>query len=172
MRKRSLILFAVLAVAGIGLADFVWYSFRKPEGSFYGGLATNEWERELVKWEVSRPPCGLGGYTRWVTRRPCALNQLREKIGIPLNEEPSNLLLLNGDPNALPVLMELLKTHHPNTRRIAIEGIRRIGDPAIPAMPLLVEALEDTDSDMSCEAAATLMRWDKVTVYRWLGIEK
>jgi hypothetical protein len=73
------------------------------------------------------------------------------------------LPLVAGDPNALP---------DPKARRIATEGVRRVGDRAEIAVPLLKTALQDTDSDVSSEAAIVLMNWDKEFVFRSLAGEK
>jgi hypothetical protein len=172
MRSRSFFVFASLAVSGLALIALVLNSAHKPVGSLYRGLATSEWQREIGSWDVGSPSCGVGGYALWVWHRPSTFAKVCDFLGIPYWQNQCTLPLVEGDPEAIPVLMELFDSPDPKARRIAIEGIRRIGDPAKQAVPLLVKALEDNDFDVSCEAAITLMKWDKARVMQWLGAEK
>src|SRR5262249_27404682 len=63
--------------------------------------------------------------------------------------------LLNGDPAALAVLVELLKDRNPEVRRIAAQGLEAIGPAARPA---LREALHDRDDQVRASAAEILNR--------------
>jgi len=168
MRWRSITLVFTLTLATVAVATYVMNRDR-PHGSMYGGLATSEWERELVNWDVEQPPCASGGYNLWVSRRPSAFAKLCEDVGIPFTRQDPMLPLIAGDPNALPVLMELFKSPEPKARRIAIEGVRRVGERAEIAVPLLKAALQDSDSDVSSEAAIVLMNWDEEFVFRSLA---
>jgi HEAT repeat protein len=82
------------------------------------------------------------------------------------------LPLVEGDPKAIPVLTELFHSPDPKARRIAIEGVRCIGEKARVAMPLLLEALEDADSNVSDEAFDVLFHWDKALLLDWLEDRK
>jgi hypothetical protein len=172
MRHRFYIVTCLLAFAALGIAVYVVNLLGQPEGSFYRGLATSEWESEVANWDVAQPTCGTDGYMLWVWRRPSAFARMCECAGIAYQQEQSTLRLVDGDPEAIPVLMELLKATDPKARRIAIEGIRRIGDPARIAEQLLIQALNDSDSNVSAEAAIALMKWDKTRVLKWLGGER
>jgi hypothetical protein len=165
---RSITLVLVLVETAVAVTAYVMNG-DQPRGSVYGNLATSDWERELADWDVECPPCGTGGYTRWVSRRPSVFANLCDDFGIPDSREYPTFPLVGGDPNALPVLMELFKSPDPKARRVAIEGVRRIGDRAEVAAPLLRAALRDSDPDVSGEAAIVLLKWDKDLVLRWLA---
>src|SRR5258708_1879522 len=130
MRYRTFIVVALLAFAAFPATVFVLNFLRKSEGSLYHGLATSDWEREIVNWELSRPRCCTGGCDLWITRQPSVFANLCDSFGIPHQQDRSPLALVQGDPKALPVLAELIRSSDPKARRIGIEGIRRIGDGA------------------------------------------
>jgi hypothetical protein len=172
MRWRCVAVVGFVVLAALTLCVVAMKRGRAPVGSVYRGLATSEWEREIANWDVQVPSCGNGGIRLFVWRRPSPLAKICAYIGIPYPRDQATLPLLEGDPNALPVLMELFESPDPKTRRIAIEGVWRIGDRARIAAPLLAKALGDPDSDVSCEAAVALMKWDEARVQRWLRGEE
>jgi hypothetical protein len=172
MRSRSTSRLALLALAALTTAVLVPSLMRKPTGSAYRGLTTGEWEGEIARCDVSPPPCGTGngGRNLYLWRNPSSWERVRAAIGFSNPPGPLPWLLLEGDPAALPVLVELFGSPDPKARRVAIEGVRRIGDPAKGAAPLLVKALGDPDPSVSVEAAFALRRWERARVDRWLGV--
>jgi hypothetical protein len=64
-----------------------------------------------------------------------------------------DLTLLNGDPAAVPVLLELLADPDPAIRADAAEGLGRVGPAAVSAVPALLAAVQDEDGRVRCEAA-------------------
>jgi hypothetical protein len=59
----------------------------------------------------------------------------------------------DGDPEAIPVLLELLQAHEPHVRIIAASGLETIGPAARDTIPALLAMLrDDNDEDVACEA--------------------
>ena len=63
--------------------------------------------------------------------------------------------LQDGDPEAIPVLAELLRAPEANVRVIAACGLREIGAPARSAIPALLALENDKDPDvrLACQLA-------------------
>src|SRR5205807_1668175 len=55
-----------------------------------------------------------------------------------------DLVLLKGDPAALPVLVELLRVNDVKVRRIVARGLGKIGPAAKSSFPELLNVLEST----------------------------
>src|SRR5262245_33005471 len=106
MRLRWWLVIAGVAIVG---AMAIGYA-RAPErnGSVFRGLTTSEWHSEIANWEISYPPCGTGGHCLWVTPRAKWWSTLSEHLGVCWVRRSPELPLLAGDPEALPVLMELM----------------------------------------------------------------
>lgn len=132
----------------------------RPSGSVYAGLTTSEWERELAYWDVEQPSCGTGN-------PPLSIAPRRNANGVFPRNSRTTLPLVSGDAAALPVLMELFASADPKARRVAIEGVRRIGEPARAATPLLRAALQDPDVEVFVEAAITLSKFEKGFAIDW-----
>jgi hypothetical protein len=64
--------------------------------------------------------------------------------------------LRRGDPEAIPVLIELLKEENSVVRQEAILILARIGGPAKSAMPALQQALNDPDEQVRARATTAL----------------
>ena len=76
------------------------------------------------------------------------------------NVWPLDHPLLNGDSEAVPVLLELLKDDRWNVRIIGLEGLANIGPAAKSAVPALLEARADPHSAVQECANMALSRID------------
>jgi hypothetical protein len=66
--------------------------------------------------------------------------------------------LRHGDPDAIPVLVELMKDNNSIVRQEAILILARIGSPARQAIPALQQALSDPDEQVRARAATALRK--------------
>jgi len=64
--------------------------------------------------------------------------------------------LRQGDPEAVPILIELLKDDNSVVRQEAILILARIGGPARAAIPALQQALNDPDEQVRARATTAL----------------
>ena len=111
--------------------------------SFYQGRPTSYWHSELREWEfhvIARPMAKWP--PEWCYGWLCEekrglLDRLMDPEWQAYEQGLSPLLM--GDPDALPVLMVLLKSEQPAIRHQAVFGLGRIGPQARPALPLLLE---------------------------------
>jgi hypothetical protein len=132
--------------------------------AFYEGRPTSYWSREVrerygfmarpdVQWPLAR---------QWVARsEPPALDQWLGELGLcapPLVGYGTPYI--QSDPAAINVLLELLADADPNVRQFACRGIGGVGVEAPAVRPALLEALNDTDSEVRDEAAYALMQID------------
>src|SRR5262249_53218012 len=83
---------------------------------------------------------------------------------------PDKLPLLEGDAEAVPVLIELLRSRDRQVRLIAAEGLERVGAKADAAIPALTNALSDADADVRAQAGQALYRIDRDAARR-VGLE-
>ena len=68
--------------------------------------------------------------------------------------------LRRGDPEAVPVLIELLKDENSVVRQEAILILARIGGPAREAIPALQQALNDPDEQVRARAVTALRQFE------------
>ena len=73
---------------------------------------------------------------------------------------PSSYSLLEGDHEALPVLLMLLQSKSVKVRRVAISGLCLLGKGIPEAIPALVVAAEDPDEQVRQEAHQALVLLD------------
>ena len=109
--------------------------------AFYEGRPTSYWRRECQRWH----PIKYGSLmaTAWI-RLPSWFEQQHDQlVGIPFNPKSGTMPLCRGDPLSVPVLMELLKDDALHVRWIAIAGLANVGQPARPAVPMLLEIVQD-----------------------------
>jgi HEAT repeat protein len=64
--------------------------------------------------------------------------------------------LLKSDPEALPVLIELLQVPESDVRFIAIEGLGSLGPAAADAVPSLFRVLKSEDRELQYQAWQSL----------------
>jgi hypothetical protein len=122
--------------------------------SKYQGRYTNYWREELLYWEVAADaisregPPGVGvrsRFTVWCRSPHPWVERLAVAVGRPSPGRSYDCPLLAGDPDAVPVLMELLRDPDPKVRLIAIQGLEIVGPAAGPAVPALLRALRDKE---------------------------
>jgi hypothetical protein len=176
MRKRRVVVCGVLALFCLGTLWTVpgWRSalvgFCRKE-STYQGRYTNSWRNELQGWEqgsIAFVPgiptgCKVHGIivSSWHRRPPLWRKWLSKATGLGPGNTPSvHSPLLNGDPAALAVLVELLKDRDPQVRGLAAEGLGKIGPAALPAFSALLEARHDEDWWVRHQAEDALYRID------------
>jgi len=131
----------------------------------YKGRYTNSWRAEMRCYDVHVGFDGLGhGY--WdIERKPSKWEKWLSKV-LPVSFQPkldSPPPLQNGDPEAVPVLIELLQTPERNVRILAARGLETIGPPARPVVPVLLTLLEDEDLDLVNQVIITLTTIDPIT---------
>jgi hypothetical protein len=128
--------------------------------AFYRGRPTSYWKAELIDGQVS---CA-GPYAdvpHWVQRAPSGWAELigRTTGSTPLSW-PDVTPLLQRDPAAAPVLIDLLHDGDPGVRLFAAFVLENLGEQANVAAPALVSALEDPHEGVRRRAAFALKRID------------
>jgi hypothetical protein len=162
MRKyvTLLVLLAVMVTGGVTWR-LVYFAGQRPEATFRG-WTTRQWEGEISRrgpsiWgEPVIDPGQLGPAPEppaWVT--------WLGKAGFRIERDKSSFSLLAGDPDALPVLVELLESADPRARRVGAYGLRAIGPRARQAVPALLKALGDPDVAVRFAAGGSLRRVDE-----------
>jgi HEAT repeats len=161
MRKHCNILWT-MTVLVLAITATWWVNTKRVpqrEGCFRG-QTTSQWEWTLRRWAI-----GTGGKhngwrsTSWVYQ-PSFVERHLEKLGFQ-PEAPCSLPLLEGDPEAVPVLVELLKSPDPKVRQIAVQGLEKIGEQARAGTSGLVEALDDPEEEVRRDAAQALFTVDR-----------
>ncbi len=137
----GVVLLGALAV-GWALPDLRWAAWGHLRGeAFYRGRPTSYWRGQLADWlSVNDMTClpplpphtlpDLLGYDR--------TDQLERRLGISPRVGDEANYLWNGDPAAVPVLIELLQDPAPGMAPQAAHGLERIGPDARAAVPTLV----------------------------------
>lgn len=125
----------------------------------YKGWYTNAWRAELRLWEKVRICGGSSGQSRliWV-RRPASGDEWLAELFLSAGDPggPLSPPLFDNDPEAVPVLAELLRAPEPNVRLAAVEALQRIGPPASDALRALLLVFEDDDEEVRQQAAQAL----------------
>jgi hypothetical protein len=152
-RYRAALLLHLLLLGGLVLA---WGPPRGVPGkdeATYLGRPTSYWEEEAMEYRFSffsivfsdEPPPGWEYAASWTRTRPKPFWKrcLDRLTGGPDtgDVETEDLELLSGDPDAIPVLVELLESSDSKIRQIAANGLARLGTKAGPAIPALTRAL-------------------------------
>jgi hypothetical protein len=138
MRKRRVvrwvlrIAFGLLALALL-LPGLPW---RLGLEHTYQGLPTSYWAGAVKRW-TQRKPAPLSPITPWVDR-------LLTYLG-----PGSRPAVLNGNPAAVPVLIDLLDQKDLAVRRAAVVACGETGPPAAPASMRLVAILGNTPEERS-----------------------
>jgi len=164
----------VLAAMALAWLLQVWWCLPtrpKPGEASYLGKSSQTWEAEISRRDVWRPTCGTGGGPPVRCDRPSSfIRPILQSAGIATRAttDEGEIPLLNGDPEAMPVLVELLQSPKTNVRMVAIEGLRRMGEQARPAVPALIAATEDEDVYIAGDAASVLIGLHEDASIRWL----
>jgi hypothetical protein len=134
MRKHPvlcLVALVSLALAACALGPWMYYvglGIQRGE-HFYHGLPSTYWKKSvgeyLEPWQAQPPsfPVRL-------------LRRLHPQSG------PASTSILNPDPAAVPVLIDLLQDAHGGVRGLACITLGEIGPPASPAIPAIIEAVK------------------------------
>jgi hypothetical protein len=136
--------------------------------SFYRGLPTCYWHRDIAGCQELWSPLSCDWF---LVREPTAAEDWLDRV-VGLDVVTTNPAVLDGDPTALPVLIELLRYPDHRTRRAAATGLGAIGPAARKAVPVLTEIARTTsdralytcacDALMSIDAdAAKLMNLNR-----------
>ncbi len=109
--------------------------------AFYKSRPTSYWHAELSHYEET---CLFGWGQVYVLRRePTKFETWVQRI-IRIKGDQNGYLLLERDPQAVPVLLELLKYPDFKSRRAAATSLGYVGSPAKVASPSLVEIAQTT----------------------------
>lgn len=116
----------------------------------YKGKYTCEWNAEIKEWSLGLLPFDTAEPRVWRLKPSRA-----ETSGVLQFPDVS---LLNGDPEAIPVLLELLTSDDSNVRFFACMGLGKAGAGATAAVQALQKALKDPDPSVRDEAEWELGR--------------
>ena len=122
----------------------------------YKGRYTNSWRAELRSYSVI-PLADVGTFDSFFFfRKPSGWETWLAKLA-PWQVETNDYCppLQEGDLEAMPVVVELLRAPEANVRVIAAWGIKEIGAPARAAIPALLALENDKDPDvrLACQLA-------------------
>jgi hypothetical protein len=133
---------------------------------FYQGMPTSWWQSEIDQW-YHPGACETSLLTIWfVDVRPSLWDQLRphlnprKGVAIPVMDAVSSSPLLDGDADALPMLLVLIRSEAAKVRRVAIGGLVAQGKERPGVMPALLEAINDPDTDVRQGAIVALKHLD------------
>jgi len=139
-RRRLCLCLLLLLVALLLLPAVHWRLIGWVKGeAFYQGRPTSYWKWDCQQWE--HVPAILGPAYWRKTRSARWDNSVREWLGISTQPTPESPPLFSADPDALPVLLELLDLDDEPSQRIAIVGIRIIGPAGKAASPRLLQLI-------------------------------
>jgi hypothetical protein len=142
-----------------------WLASRRPEArheASYRGKTTSQWAAALQQWDVGGEVASnkFGHQTLW-RRNPSIFQDWSERLGFVARDSEESLPLLEGDLEAVPVLIALLADADPKVRRVAVQGLEWVGERAKAAVPALLEALDDPDEWVRRDAEQALFRVDR-----------
>jgi hypothetical protein len=162
-RRRVLLILSAVMVAAIIAAFYqsALIGWWRGEAK-YKGRYTNSWRAELrcykrifgivggglmeVHWSYERVPSKWEG---WLAEVIPDTSQ---------SKYAESLQLLNGDPAAIPVLVELLQAPETDIRIMAVQAMERLGSEAQDAIPALSVLDNDDDSDVRLAARQAIRR--------------
>jgi hypothetical protein len=141
--------------------------------SFYQDRPTSFWSAELQNWsDVCGFPFHPDEPTKMWTREPGRWEVWASKYfplalsRVPKSKSPA---LLDRDTSAVPVLTELLADANWKVRRIAAEGLSKLGPDARSAWPALQAALAADNKPMNFLVAESPM--DEETKFRYYAAQ-
>jgi len=145
MKKQVVALVVVLIPLVIALGMATFFGERRETATVYRGMTPRQWER-----------------TFYVPLWKLYLSRVGWKIA---DTSPGEL----DDPEAIPVLIELVRSQEANVRGYATHVLGRLGAAAKPAVPALLVALSDSAPHVRENAADGLWRIDPDTA-RYSGL--
>lgn len=134
--------------------------------SFYSGRPTSWWSAEVKQWRFSEEfdLWELGGYWPLWEAQPCFFDEwLVTYFGMIRTPVPAidTLLILQADPAAIPVLLELLKDEDPRVRWAGAVGLGRIGVKVKPAFRDILQIANDEDRWVQRAVWAAMLQIDE-----------
>jgi HEAT repeat protein len=160
MTRRRLVLIGLLLVAGLGVAvlasDSPYTLWGRLRGEhFYHGRPACSWRAAIQGWFW--PSTRNLKSISLSTGSPMPLAQVWQRLfGSGPEEANERPAVLSGDPEALPVLVDLLRDSDWVVRQEAALGLGNLGPAAAPAVPALAAALKDGDAGVRLSAAHAL----------------
>lgn len=158
---RSVLLSLALLLPLVAAGGFAyWVNREKLEGPTYQGKTVAEWEASL-KCPVSIHGSGTIGYMIYdpppLWRRAGVwLGLLKVEHNIEFVESPGEL----SCPEAVPILINLLRSRDVSVRQDAAAYLELIGGEARDAVPALIMAMADSNSEVRQNAIAALRKID------------
>jgi hypothetical protein len=146
MKHRCPVWFGLVAllivVVGLVHPGIYWRAIGWIRGeAFYNGRPTSYWHAQLDQYEEVWAHCW--GQIHVLRPKNTKFEILVQSIfGIKLDDR--GYALWDGDPQAIPVLLELLKYPDCKSRRVAATGLSNVGPPAENASPLLIEIAQSS----------------------------
>jgi hypothetical protein len=143
-RRVFLVLVLLLLVGGLLLVPSIrWPVYGWLRGEVvYQGIPASWWERKIEESYVVLPTFGNLAEpewlppTRWTLVRPTSFWDLvQERLGLTTTTftlewpPPAGLPLLNGDPDALPMLLVLVESNNLRVRCLAISDSSKFNAP-------------------------------------------
>jgi HEAT repeats len=178
MRRRwrlCVSLALLLAIVGVSLHPAVYwptYGWLRGE-AFYKGMPTSYWEEEAAaytpiffdQWQPKHDDGTAAWKSRKVDRYRWILAHMPPQ-GTPLEPAPCPAIvndrppLADGDPDAIPVLLQLLQSRVETVRWLAVWEMVELGSRANDAIPALHELLTSDDAGARHRAATALRAID------------
>jgi hypothetical protein len=127
----------------------------------YKGRYTNSWRAEMRSYKRIFGIVGGSWEVHWSYER--IPNKWEEWLAqvIPDSSQSKyaeSLPPLNGDPAAIPVLVELLQAPETDIRIMAVQALESLGSAAKDAIPVLSVLDNDDDSDVRFAARRAIRR--------------
>jgi hypothetical protein len=157
-RRRKLLVICLTALVILATAAFYqsaligwWRGEAK-----YKGRYTNSWRAEMRCYEGGMAEGNLWHLDYAFSQKSSLWENWLDKlgvrkrslggftIGVP-DRHDLGIVLQDGDPDAVPVLMELLNDEDPTVRLLAIFGLQRVGAAARDAVPQLLALCPDPE---------------------------
>jgi hypothetical protein len=154
MKRRWLWLLLLLLVGASLLHPSVhWRLIGWVRGeAFYQGRPTTYWQQRIQEYQQ------LTEDERWSAWNDHWMRTVEKLLGLPPDDyHPA--VLYHDDPATMPVRLELLRDANPDVRKAVALNIGVIGLPARPAIPILIDLLEDPDLSVQRTAANALMSY-------------
>lgn len=111
----------------------------------------------VILLKPQAPSREMGSYQgKTTTEWRQVLVELGEKNGDFIDPYSEFPLLQHPEPDAIPVLLDLLEDKKSTFRWVAQRALCRMGPQSEPAVPWLIHFLKSSDKDVRCSAAAVL----------------
>jgi hypothetical protein len=134
-RYRWLLALLLLVAASFLLPAVHWRLIGWVRGeAFYQGRPTSYWRSECQCWRWNPPCTGPGYWCRF--RSDDRYSWIEKYLPVP------KMALLQGDPGALPVLLELLDVDEAAHEVLTVSALHNLGPAARPAVPRLMDLVQ------------------------------